>query len=268
MKNIIERFVKTENESGFSLLELVVAIGIILILTVGGLIGYSAITKNAKVAAVESAASAVMTAAMAYDANGQNISEAEHNPATIWNNSAKDDSVIAEMSVSAPDEDGQICISVKATHRDGQVATRGHCFEDNTGGNENGGEVINIEAPTLTAACEAKKGVLGLGSKVIIRWKAAEGYSMSNTELLASTSGLGSSLKSLDGYSLSTNTTSTGNGTYTTEIPTNVLGGLLGLGSEIEIALRTVDGEKVSDTASVATNGGLLGGMSFSCRNM
>lgn len=268
MKNIIEKFVKREDESGFSLLELVVAIGIILILTVGGLIGYSAITKNAKVAAVESAASAVMTAAMAYDANGQNISEEENNPATIWNNSAKDDSVIAEMSVSAPDEDGQICITVKATHRDGQVATRGHCFEDNTGGNENGGEIVNIEAPTLTAACEANPGILGLGAKIIIHWKAAEGYSMSNTELLVSTRGLGSSLKLLDGFSLSANTTSTGNGTYSTEVPTRMLGGLLGLGSEIEIALRTVDGENVSDTASVATNGGLIAGLSLECRNI
>jgi len=48
------------NEKGFSLIELVIAIGIILVLSVGGLIGYSAISKNAKQAAVESAAATVV----------------------------------------------------------------------------------------------------------------------------------------------------------------------------------------------------------------
>lgn len=268
MKNIIERFVKTEDESGFSLLELVVAIGIILILTVGGLIGYSAITKNAKEAAVESAASAVMTAAMAYDANGDNITEEANNPATIWNNSAKDDSVIAEMSVSAPDESGQICITVKATHRDGQIATRGHCFEDNTDEGENGGEVVTVGAPTLTEACGVKKGVMGLGAKIVIHWKAADGYSVENAEVLASTKGLGSALSTFEGFNLAANTTTNSDGSFSTEVPTNMLGGLLGLGSEIEIALRTVDGENVSDTASVATNGGLIAGLSLECRNI
>lgn len=50
-----------DNEKGFSLLELVVAIGILLILTVGGLVGYSSITDNARTAAAESAASEIST---------------------------------------------------------------------------------------------------------------------------------------------------------------------------------------------------------------
>lgn len=67
--NLKDRFIARReeaqaNENGFSLLELVVAIGILLVLTVGGLIGYSAITGNAKTAAAQSAASEISTAVM------------------------------------------------------------------------------------------------------------------------------------------------------------------------------------------------------------
>jgi len=66
MPNITNHFLKhyktkENNEDGFSLLELVVAIGILLVLTVGGLIGYSGITDNARTAAAESAASEIST---------------------------------------------------------------------------------------------------------------------------------------------------------------------------------------------------------------
>lgn len=67
--NIMNRLVSRKenaekNENGFSLLELVVAIGILLVLTVGGLIGYATITDNARDAAVSSAASEVSTSVM------------------------------------------------------------------------------------------------------------------------------------------------------------------------------------------------------------
>jgi len=69
ISNIMNRLVARKeeakaDENGFSLLELVVAIGILLVLTVGGLIGYSAITDNARSAAASSAASEVSTAVM------------------------------------------------------------------------------------------------------------------------------------------------------------------------------------------------------------
>lgn len=136
MKNIIERFVKRDDESGFSLLELVVAIGIILILTVGGLIGYGAVRENAKEAASEKAASDVMTAAMVYDhdldSNGSEVEDAGN----VWNDSAKDSTIVAESKVVT--ENGQNCIRVTATHRDGYVAERtGGCETPaGSGGNE------------------------------------------------------------------------------------------------------------------------------------
>lgn len=69
ISNIMNRLVSRKenaekNENGFSLLELVVAIGILLVLTVGGLIGYAQITDNARGAAQESAASEIATEVM------------------------------------------------------------------------------------------------------------------------------------------------------------------------------------------------------------
>lgn len=66
ISNIMDRLVARReeakaDENGFSLLELVVAIGILLVLTVGGLIGYSAITDNARTAAATSAVSEAAT---------------------------------------------------------------------------------------------------------------------------------------------------------------------------------------------------------------
>lgn len=65
---IKDRFEKArEDSNGFSLLELVVAVGIILILTVGGLLAYSKITENSRIAALNAAASDVFTVAYAYE---------------------------------------------------------------------------------------------------------------------------------------------------------------------------------------------------------
>lgn len=270
MKNVMKErvFNRGEHEvteDGFSLLELVIAIGIILILTVGGLIGYSAIQKNSKQAAVESAVSAVATAAVVYDSdpekNGSEVEDAGKN----WNESAKDDSIVTESKVVTVD--GQRCIQATAVHRDGFTASRSTgCAPVSEDDNSNGG-VVAIAAPTLTKECEAKNGVLGLGAKVIIQWKAADGYTIDNTELVASTSGKGSALAAINGYNFS-NSTTFSDGVYTTTIPTNVLGDRIGLADEIEIALRTVDGEKTSDSVSVGTNAGLVAGVPFSCHNL
>ena len=55
------------NEDGFSLIELVVAVGILAVLSVVGLIAYSGITENAREQAVNAAASEVYTAVVAYE---------------------------------------------------------------------------------------------------------------------------------------------------------------------------------------------------------
>lgn len=76
-------------------------------------------------------------------------------------------------------------------------------------------------------------------------------------------------LAPLTGFSVQSNTTSLGGGAYRTDVPTNLLGGLLGLGSEVEITF-SVEHESGwrSEPAAVATNAGLLAGLGGSCRNL
>lgn len=97
-----------KNEDGFSLLELVVAVGILLVLTTGGLLAYSGITKNARVSSTQAAASDVLTVAITYDNEGKNYKKAEEE----WMNSAnKDnkDNPIVNVS-SSKDDNGEICV--------------------------------------------------------------------------------------------------------------------------------------------------------------
>ncbi len=125
-----------------------------------------------------------------------------------------------------------------------------------------------VPTPVLTRNC-AYISVLGLGARVRVYWKPPAGYQLGDIDVTASTSGLGSVLAPITGFSLASNTTSSGDGSYTTDVPTNLLGGLLGLGTELEIAFQTrhASGWR-SNAASVASNAGLIAGLSGSCRNL
>lgn len=69
MIDYIKNFIKKHNnkDCGFSLLELVVSVGILLVLTVGGLLAYNGIIGNARQAAVNNAADTVYNRAMIYE---------------------------------------------------------------------------------------------------------------------------------------------------------------------------------------------------------
>lgn len=140
-----------------------------------------------------------------------------------------------------------------------------------TGSEEAAGafSAATIPAPVLTQSCTFKPGLLGLGARVEVYWKLPAGYQLDDVTVEASTSGLGSVLAPITGFNLRSNTTSTGDGTYTTEVPVHLLGGLLGLGSELEIAF-SVEHESgwQSEPASVASNAGLIGGIGGNCRNL
>lgn len=64
------KYQKRVKETGFSMLEAVVVVGVLLALAVGGFIAYGQITENAKKASVETAASSVYTAALAAEMDG------------------------------------------------------------------------------------------------------------------------------------------------------------------------------------------------------
>jgi type II secretory pathway pseudopilin PulG len=72
----IQRYPSQLKEKGFSMLEAVVVVGVLLALAVGGFIAYGQITEHAKKATVETAASSVYTAALSAEADGD--------PATGW----------------------------------------------------------------------------------------------------------------------------------------------------------------------------------------
>jgi predicted ribosomally synthesized peptide with SipW-like signal peptide len=118
-----------------------------------------------------------------------------------------------------------------------------------------------LPAPTLTRACTYYPGLLGIGAQVRIYWALPEGYTLDDIEVSASTSGLGSVLAPLTGFSLRGNTTRQADGSYRTD-------GLLGLGSELEIALTVTTEHWQSGRAAVASNAGLLAGIGGNCRNL
>lgn len=127
---------------------------------------------------------------------------------------------------------------------------------------------VSIPAVRLTAACRYVS-VLGLGGRVEIYWVPPTGYDLSKAQVWASTSGLGSVLAPLTGYNLSQNTRfDSAAGHYVTTVPTNLLGGLLGLGTELEVSIVINEHGWTSKPASTATNAGFIAGLGGTCRNI
>lgn len=114
-----DRF-ENAKDAGFSLIELVVAISIMLILSVGGLLAYTGITKNAKKAAVDAAASDVFTAALAYE-NDTDDKTSALTAKTEWETSAKDSSITIEEPKIV---DGKLTITAKNTKDESIKSTR------------------------------------------------------------------------------------------------------------------------------------------------
>lgn len=94
---------------GFSMLEAVVVVGVLLALAVGGFIAYGKITENAKRASVESAASSVYTAVLAAEMDG----DADTDPADVitdYNDS--------QEAITVDKQGANDTLSVKATNDD------------------------------------------------------------------------------------------------------------------------------------------------------
>lgn len=124
-----------------------------------------------------------------------------------------------------------------------------------------------VPPATLNRPCVYNAGVLGLGAKIIIYWKPPAGFTLSNATMYASQSGLGSVLAPLTGFSMTASTTTSG-ADYVTEVPVNLLGGLLGLGAELELAIVMNSGTWPSVPVKVRANPGLVGGLGGSCTNL
>lgn len=93
--------------AGFSMLEAVVVVGVLLALAVSGFIAYGSITANAKKASVESAASSVYTAALAAEMDGD---------AATTSALVKSDFNASQNSITVDIQGSDKTLSVKATN--------------------------------------------------------------------------------------------------------------------------------------------------------
>lgn len=95
MRNFIDslkaRRDAAKNEGGFSLIDVVVTVAIIVALSVGGFVSYSGIVENAKAAATASAADQVYTA-VAVNANDGGLAD----PTETYNNSSSSITVVTD----------------------------------------------------------------------------------------------------------------------------------------------------------------------------
>lgn len=119
LKNKVKSMREEAGQEGFSLIELVVAVGILAILSVVGVIAYSQITDNARQQALNAAAAEVYTAAVAFDSDGNDQTD----PMTVdteWMATADNDSIEVEV---AKNGSGQIV--VKAVNGKSDPAFKG-----------------------------------------------------------------------------------------------------------------------------------------------
>lgn len=134
-----QRFKKKKTiETGFTMLEAVVVIGVLLALAVGGFLSYGPIVQNAKTAAVKSAASSVFTAILVAQVDGDPSTTAT-GVVNDYNNSnsrfraeireAGTVAVVAAMTTDdyVPETDSDFCVSVSDTETPSIAAEEGNC---------------------------------------------------------------------------------------------------------------------------------------------
>jgi hypothetical protein len=120
-------------ETGFSMLEAVVVVGVLLALAVGGFVAYGTISENAKRAAVKSAASQLHTGVVAANFDGV-ASTTPSNVISEWN--ASNDKTVGEIISPKEGEtsaNGDFC--VEATYKsDPNIKSRSGACDDVPGG--------------------------------------------------------------------------------------------------------------------------------------
>lgn len=129
LKKISETLKKNKNEDGFSLIDVVVTVAIVVALSVGGFIAYNGIVGNAQQAAVDGAADQVYTAAMVKYNSGGATDMLEREVGEVVSAYKGDDTSGIQVSVEFKDSDGDgvndsfTITATDAAH--GKSATRG-----------------------------------------------------------------------------------------------------------------------------------------------
>lgn len=112
---------RLNNEDGFSLMELVIAIGLVLILTVGGLIGYNFLNRNAKEATTEAAAASVLRKAMVNESDimsdaNYKTAEIEYNQNAQKNDNSNDPKITVEANIDEEKNEIVVIAMYKGTN--------------------------------------------------------------------------------------------------------------------------------------------------------
>lgn len=115
----------SKNEGGFSLIDVVITVAIIVALSVGGFVTYNGIVDNAKQAATSAAADQVFTAVVVASSDGGIGTVAEVVADYNGSNTAEENEGIF-VTFTDVDTDGILDAgdSITATHKDGKTATR------------------------------------------------------------------------------------------------------------------------------------------------
>lgn len=130
-------------ETGFSMLEAVVVVGVLLALAVGGFISYGTITESAKKAAVKSAASSVHTAVVVASVDGDPSTDPQ-DAIVAWNASTDQieveilapEAALGAMTTAAatPSANGDFCVQATNKSNTSIKARAGSCSGVSEGG--------------------------------------------------------------------------------------------------------------------------------------
>jgi type II secretory pathway pseudopilin PulG len=124
---VVHRFKMYRIETGFSMLEAVVVVGVLLALAVGGFFAYGPIAENAKKAKVKSAASEIHTAVLVASSDGDSNTKPQ-DVIDAWNGSTGKIRVeILEPIAGGTSANGDFCVSATNVESPYITARAGAC---------------------------------------------------------------------------------------------------------------------------------------------
>lgn len=127
-RSIFHRRSKYRLETGFSMLEAVVVVGVLLALAVGGFLSYGPIIENAKMAKMKSAASEVLTAATVASLDGDSDTDPD-GVMTAWNDSTNKIHVKILEPAGGVSENGDFCVQAADADDPSVKVLAGNCAD-------------------------------------------------------------------------------------------------------------------------------------------
>lgn len=124
---VFRRFTNYRLDTGFSMLEAVVVVGVLLALAISGFIAYGPITENAKIAKVKSAASEIHTGVLVASSDGD-INTRPDDVIKDWNSSTDKIKVeILPPTSGGASANGDVCVQATNLESPSITAREGSC---------------------------------------------------------------------------------------------------------------------------------------------